>query len=93
MNTVQAFSGFKGATAPRSLSAIASDVRRNWTPVYYAAEPYLAAMARLDGIGDRFYADDARSVVLYFLSNARTWKGEHARRIKAELNAILKGKS
>lgn len=77
----------------RPLSEIASEIRRTWTPVYFGAVPYLQAMGSLDGIGDTYGADDARGIVLYFLSNARTWKGETARRIKAELNAILKGKA
>lgn len=92
MSTIAPFAGFTGATAPRSLSVIAYDIRRNWTNVYYAAEPYLVAMARMDGIGDMYGFDDARSIVLYFLSNAKTWRGEHARRIKAELKAVLNGR-
>jgi len=79
-------------TKPRSLSDIAYEIRRLWRPVYFGAVPYLYAMSRLNDIGDKYGFDDARSIVLYFLSNARTWKGEHARRIKAELNAMLKGK-
>jgi hypothetical protein len=50
-------------------------------------------MLSLSTIGDSYGCDDARGIVLYFLSNARTWKGETARRVKAELNAILKGKA
>ena len=34
--------------------------------------------------------DDGGSIVLYFLSNATTWRGEDARRIKAELKSLLK---
>jgi hypothetical protein len=79
-------------TETRTLSAIASDIRRNWPKVYFGAVPYLGAMASLDGIGDTYGADDARGIVAYFLSNATTWKGEHARRIKAELKALLKGR-
>jgi hypothetical protein len=79
-------------TETRTLSAIASDIRRNWPKVYFGAVPYLGAMASLDGIGDTYGADDARGIVAYFLSNAPTWKGEHARRIKAELKALLKGR-
>lgn len=74
---------------PRSLSTIAADIRRNWPKPYFGAMPYLQAMAQLDSITDDFYADSAESVVLYFLSNATTWRGEHARRIKAELKALL----
>jgi hypothetical protein len=48
-------------------------------------------MCSLTTMQDKYYYDDARSVVLYFLANAGTWKGEAARRIKAELKTMLKG--
>ncbi len=75
----------------RSLSTIAYDIKRTWLKVYFGAVPYLDAMTRLDAIADSFGYDDARSIVLYFLSNATTWRGDDARRIKAELKALLKG--
>lgn len=78
-------------TTPRALSDIAYEIRRNWPKVYFGAEPYLVAMARLGSIRDNYGCDDARSIVFYFLSNATTWKGDVARRIKAELKALLKG--
>lgn len=76
----------------RSLSTIARDIKRNWPKVYFGAVPYLDAMGSLDTLQDRFYSDDAKTIVLYFLSNATTWRGPEAKRIKAELNAMLKGK-
>jgi len=75
----------------RYLYEIAADVRRNWANVNYAAEPYLRAMATLKGLGGTLGADDARGIVLYFLSNATSWRGEHARRIKKELKDMLGG--
>lgn len=75
----------------RSLSAIASDIRRDWgAKVNFAAKPYLEAMSQLGSIDDHYGADDARSVVLYFLSNASSYRGDKARTLKAELNAVLK---
>jgi hypothetical protein len=76
--------------AARSLSAIACEISRDWQKVYFGAVPYLAAMRSLGTIEDRYYEDSARSVVAYFLSNATTWKGDTARRVKKELNAMLK---
>lgn len=76
----------------RSLSVIASDIHQHWPKVYFGAVPYLQAMSVLHSVSDTYGADDARSIMLYFLSNATTWRGEHARRIKAELNALLKGR-
>jgi len=75
----------------RSLATIAREIRADWTKPYFGAVPYLDAMGSLDTMQDKYYYDDAQSVVLYFLANAGTWKGEAARRIKAELKTMLKG--
>jgi len=53
------------------------------------ARPYLDAMGQLNSINDMYYLDTADSVVRYFLSNATGWRGETAKRIKAELKAML----
>jgi hypothetical protein len=74
----------------RSLNTIAHEIRADWTKPYFGAVPYLNAMGGLDTMQDKYYYDDARSVVLYFLANAATWKGDVARRIKAELKTMLK---
>lgn len=73
----------------RSLRDIAREIRREWRPVNYAAAPYLDAMSELDKISDRYYEDSADSIVRYFLSNASTWRGDTARRVKAELKGML----
>ncbi len=66
----------RAATVPALARVIAAD----WAPVNYAAVPYLRAMAAAD-----YGLDGAKSVVLYFLSNAKTWRGDTARAVKAEL--------
>jgi hypothetical protein len=71
------------------LFEIAADVRHTWPKVNYGAVPYLAAMATLNRITEPYYADSGESVVAYFLANAGTWRGDDARRIKAELKALL----
>lgn len=76
----------------RSLSAIARDITRHWPKPYFGAVPYLQAMQSLDGIRDSYGYDSADSIVRYFLSNASTWRGDDAKRIKAELKAMLQGK-
>lgn len=73
----------------RKLSEIAVEIRSDWKKVYFGAVPYLEAMETLETINDNYYEDSGKSVVLYFLSNATTWRGETARRIKAELKAML----
>lgn len=76
----------------RSLSSIAAEIRRDWKQPNFAAKPYLSAMASLDSADDMYGYDSARQIIAYFLGNARGWKGENAKRIKAELNAMLKAK-
>ena len=75
----------------RSISTIAREVESDWKEkVNFAARPYLDAMHTLTSVTDSFYADSANSVVLYFLANAGTWRGDTARRVKAELKKMVK---
>ena len=74
----------------RPISAIARDIRRAWPNVNYAAAPYLDAMRSLNTPTDMYGADDARGIVLRFLYNASTFKGEQARALKTELKAMVK---
>ena len=75
----------------RTLNTIARDISRDWTKPYFGAVPYLDAMHSLQSIRDKYYFDDAETVVRYFLANANSWKGETARAIKSELKTLLKG--
>lgn len=72
----------------RPIHTIASEILQDWKRPYFGAVPYLSAMQSLDSIDDSYGYDDARSIVLYFLSNATTWRGAKAREIKAELKAL-----
>lgn len=76
----------------RSISEIAWEIKRDWKQPNYAAVPYLQAMMSLDMVSDSYGADSAKSVLLYFLSNAGTWRGPVARRVKAELITMTRGK-
>lgn len=80
------------ASQPRALYFIAGEIKRDWKKVYFGAVPYLAAMSTLNSIRDPYGADSGESIVRYFLGNAKTWKGEVAKRVKAELNAMLKAR-
>ena len=74
----------------RPLYTIASEIRKDWgAKVNFAAKPYLDAMGGLTNITDNYGMDSAKSVVLYFLSNAGTWKGDKAKEIKAELKKMV----
>lgn len=75
----------------RSLSVIAREIRSLWgEKMYFGAKPYVSAMLSLDKVTDSYGLDSGDMIVRYFLSNASTWRGEDARRIKAELNSMLK---
>lgn len=73
----------------RSLSVIAHEISADWKNMSSYAKPYVEAMSTLDSINDMYILDSARSVVLYFLSNAGSWRGDVARRVKAELKKML----
>lgn len=76
------------AVPVRPIHVIAREIRQHWKKVNYGAEPYLNAMLSLDKITDSYGADSAKEIVIYFLSNASTFRGEDAKRIKAELKKI-----
>jgi hypothetical protein len=74
----------------RPLYQIANEIKKDWVKPNYAAKPYLDAMQCLSSVNDSYGWDSGKSVVLYFLCNANTWKGENAKRIKAELKSLTK---
>ena len=77
-------------TNARPLYEIAKEIKKDWKNVYFGAKPYLDAMATLDKVSDNYGWDSGKSIVNYFLSNASTWRGDTAKRIKAELKAMVK---
>jgi hypothetical protein len=74
----------------RKISEIAKEISDDWKIPYFGAVPYLEAMHTLNSVRDKYYEDSAASVIRYFLANATTWRGETARRIKKELNEMIK---
>jgi hypothetical protein len=77
-------------SSPRPLHEIAREIRRDWGPkVYFGARPYLDAMGSLGTVNDTYGADSARTIVAYFLGNAAGWRGDTARRVKAELKSMV----
>jgi hypothetical protein len=77
-------------TTTRPLHEIAAEIRADWKKPNFGAVPYLDAMRYLGTLNDKYGADSAESIVLYFLANANAWRGDTARRIKAELRAMVK---
>ena len=47
-------------------------------------------MKEINDIEGAYYADSCKSVVLYFLANAGTYRGENARAYKAILKEMIK---
>lgn len=82
-------SSMRAQDGTRPLYEIAAEIRKVWAKPYFAAVPYLEAMSELNRITDNYFADTADSIVRYFLGNATYWRGPDARRIKAELKAML----
>lgn len=77
----------------RTLYEIAAEVRKDWKKVNYAAKPYLEAMESLGEMDEMYGADSAKTIVLYFLANAGTWRGEVAKKVKAELKSMAASKT
>jgi len=74
----------------RPIHTIADEIIRDWKKPYFGAVPYLNALADLNSPSDKYYADDGHTAIVYFLSNASTWRGPVAKQIKAELRAMIK---
>lgn len=78
-------------TTVRPIHEIADEIRKDWgSKVNYAAVPYLDAMRYLGSVDESYGYDDARMIIRYFLGNATSWRGDTARRVKAELKAMCK---
>jgi hypothetical protein len=74
----------------RPLYEIAKEIKADWKNPYFGAVPYMNAMQDLNTVQDNYILDSGKSIVLYFLANAQTWRGEVARRVKKELNGMVK---
>ena len=73
----------------RQINEIAAEIKSDWKKVNFGAVPYLEAMQSINSIDENYGLDNAKSIVIYFLSNATTWRGETARRIKKELKDMI----
>ncbi len=75
----------------RTFKQIALDIKSTWLNIYFGAVPYLEVMLTLDTTdpSEPYCYDTAGDIVRYFLSNAQTFKGADAKRLKAELKSML----
>lgn len=74
----------------REIWQIAKDIREDWRKPYFGAVPYLHALGALTTVQSKYGMDDAKTIILYFLSNASSWRGDKAKAIKAELKQLIK---
>lgn len=72
----------------RPIHEIAAEIRKCWKNVNYGAKPYLDAMDSLSNISDMYICDSAKDIVIYFLSNASSFRGDDAKRLKKELKTL-----
>ena len=76
----------------RPICDIAREIQSAWSKkgkgVNFAAKPYLEAMMSLGSITDKYGCDSAKSVVIYFLQNASSYRGDEAKSHKSELKRI-----
>lgn len=77
------------AQEPRKVRDIANEIAEKWKNPYFGAVPYIDAMKEFDTPQDRFLTESGEAQIRRFLVNAKTWRGEDARRIKAELKAMV----
>lgn len=74
----------------RPIHQIAREIKNEWQKPYFGAVPYLDAMLYLTDKNSQYGWDSASSILNYFLANAQTFRGEAAKRLKAELKLHLK---
>lgn len=76
----------------RTFKQIAIEIKKVWPKPYFGAVPYIDAMLELDTTDPKapYLFEHADEIVLRFLCNAQTFRGEDARRIKVELKSMVK---
>ena len=74
----------------RPVYKIAEDILNDWKAPYFGARPYLAAMLTINNEHEQYGQDTAKSIILYFLSNATTYRGSKAQELKKELKTLIK---
>ncbi|UVT31752.1 hypothetical protein SEA_PATOS_59 [Gordonia phage Patos] len=79
----------------RPLYEVARDIVACWkkkrpsqATIAYAG-PYVEAIAGMRKPSDSYGLESGDMIIAYLLNNLRNWRGEDARRIKAELNRAL----
>jgi len=74
----------------RPINMIAYDIIDAWNKPHYAAIPYLNALMSLKDKTSRYGYDSAEGIILRFLGNASTFRGQRAKELKTELKQHIK---
>lgn len=77
---------------PRTFAQIAKDIKIAWPKINPYAKNYLNALMEINSSDPtaKYYLDEAGDIALYFLSNATSFRGEQARKLKQELKDLIK---
>ena len=73
-----------------TVSEIAYAIAKDWQNISPYAADYLNAMKEITDIEGDYIHDSAKSVVLYFLANAGSYRGDSARAYKDLLKKMVK---
>ena len=76
----------------RTFAAIAREIKQLWSKPYFGAVPYLDALSQIHSTEKNapYLFETAGDLVPYLLANMGTFRGEDAKRIKAELKEMVK---
>lgn len=76
----------------RTFAVIAKEIKQLWCKPYFGAIPYLDALSQIHSMDKDtpYLFETAGDIVLYLLANMGTFRGEDAKRIKAELKEMVK---
>jgi hypothetical protein len=74
----------------RPVYKIAEEILNDWQAPYFGARPYLTAMLTINSHCENYGQDTAKSIILYFLSNASSYRGSKAKELKNELKKLIK---
>lgn len=74
----------------RPVYEIANEIKTDWgTKLSPYAKPYVQAMECLQSVESPYGQDSGKEIVLRFLCNAGSWRGETAKRVKTELKQMV----
>jgi hypothetical protein len=68
---------------------ISKNKGKNWKAVFWSCHPQIEAMLALQTTSDKYFFDDATSIICSALANMGTYRGSNAKNYKNELRAMV----